>query len=193
MNAGKALEVETGKKAEQEELMNMLLAESSNLKASIILLTQENDTLKRDKTMLTVSAGAEHREQIETLKEEVRELKGKIYQHSSQQGLDLLKQLNGTTVRQNSMTNPSGPSLLDEMPQKKAEPAQVSSDGSSTVKMSFNNSGSNEESKETTIVSPGNELLRNQIKDLNEKLIFANETIALMEERQENKNILPVH
>ena len=63
--------------------MNMLLAESSNLKASIILLTQENDTLKRDKTMLTVSAGAEHREQIETLKEEVRELKGKIYQHSS--------------------------------------------------------------------------------------------------------------
>ena len=123
MNAGKALEVETGKKAEQEELMNMLLAESSNLKASIILLTQENDTLKRDKTMLTVSAGAEHREQIETLKEEVRELKGKIYQHSSQQGLDLLKQLNGTTVRQNSMTNPSGPSLLDEMPQKKAEPA----------------------------------------------------------------------
>ena len=59
--------------------------------------------------------------------------------------------------------------------------------------MSFNNSGSNEESKETTIVSPGNELLRNQIKDLNEKLIFANETIALMEERQENKNILPVH
>ena len=59
--------------------MNMLLAESSNLKASIILLTQENDSLKREKQMLAVNAGAEHRELIERQKEEIRELKGKIY------------------------------------------------------------------------------------------------------------------
>ena len=58
--------------------------------------------------------------------------------------------------------------------------------------MTFDNSGSNEESKDAAPISSGDEqTLRGQIKDLNEKLIFANETIALMEERQDNKNVLP--
>ena len=58
----------------------MLQEESSNLKAKMIQLTEENNKLRKDKAKLTQSAGAEHREQIERQKEEIRTLKGQIYQ-----------------------------------------------------------------------------------------------------------------
>ena len=46
----------------------------------MIQLTEENNKLKKDKAKLTHSAAAEHREQIERQKEEIRTLKGQIYQ-----------------------------------------------------------------------------------------------------------------
>ena len=60
--------------------MTVLQEESSNLKAKMIQLTEENNKLKKDKAKLTHSAAAEHREQIERQKEEIRTLKGQIYQ-----------------------------------------------------------------------------------------------------------------
>ena len=51
--------------SEQEQLLNVLKEESNNLKARMIQLSEENNKLKRDKTMLTQCAGAEFREQIE--------------------------------------------------------------------------------------------------------------------------------
>ena len=59
----------------------------------MIQLTEENNKLKKDKAKLTQSAGAEHREQIERQKEEIRTLRAKIYQHSSEQGRQLLNAL----------------------------------------------------------------------------------------------------
>ena len=45
----------------------------------MIQLTEENNKLKKDKAKLTHSAGAEHREQIERQKEEIRTLKSQIF------------------------------------------------------------------------------------------------------------------
>ena len=75
------------KESEQTELIKVLQEESSNLKAKMIQLTEENNKLRKDKAKLTQSAGAEHREQIERQKEEIRTLKGQIYQQSSEKGL----------------------------------------------------------------------------------------------------------
>ena len=73
----------------------MLQEESSNLKAKMIQLTEENNKLKKDKAKLTHSAAAEHRELIERQKEEIRTLKGQLYQESSEKGLKLLAALQG--------------------------------------------------------------------------------------------------
>ena len=73
----------------------MLQEESSNLKARMIQLTEENNKLKKDKAKLTHSAGAEHREQIERQKEEIRTLKSQIFQESSEKGRQLLAALQG--------------------------------------------------------------------------------------------------
>ena len=71
--------ISTEKESEEQALLSVLQEESSNLKARMIQLTEENNKLKKDKAKLTHSAGAEHREQIERQKEEIRTLKSQIF------------------------------------------------------------------------------------------------------------------
>ena len=59
----------------------------------MIQLTEENNKLKREKTMLTQNEGAKYREQLERKAEEIRTLKDKLYEQSSEQGLQLLSVL----------------------------------------------------------------------------------------------------
>ena len=104
-NASNGME---GGKDEAEELdnqalMSVLLEESSNLKARIIQLTEQNNSIKLENKRLTMTAGAEFRETIERQKEEIRTLKMKVFEHSSQQGLQLLNAL-GAPSKQSNQT-----------------------------------------------------------------------------------------
>ena len=93
---------------DQKELVSILQEESSNLKAKMIQLTEENNKLKKDKAKLTHSAAAEHREQIERQKEEIRTLKEQLSKQSSEKGLKLLAALQGVGSSPDASQNAGG-------------------------------------------------------------------------------------
>ena len=53
----------------------------------MIQMTEENTKLKKENVRLTQNEGVKYRQQIEAKNEEIRTLKSKLFEHSSEQGL----------------------------------------------------------------------------------------------------------
>ena len=53
----------------------------------MIQMTEENNKLKKENVRLTQNEGVKYRQQIEAKNEEIRTLKGKLFEQSSEQGL----------------------------------------------------------------------------------------------------------
>ena len=133
----------------------------------MIQMTEQNNKLKKDNVRLTQNEGIKYRQQIEAKNEEIRTLKEKLFEQSNEQGLQMLNALKDSSPQRSEIVS---------------QKTMMSTPETSGAKDSMNQSmvSSNEETK--TAPSESTESMRNQIRELSEKLVFAHETITIMEE-----------
>ena len=92
---------------ESNQLISILKEEASNLRAKMIQMTEENSKLKKENVRLTQNEGVKYRQQIESKNEEIRTLKSKLFEQSSEQGLQLLNALKDDGSSLTSLQNDS--------------------------------------------------------------------------------------
>ena len=134
-------------------------------------MTEENNKLKKVNVRLEQNEGVKYRQQIEAKNEEIRTLKGKLFEQSSEQGLQLLSALRDGGI---------------DAPSSKSDTNSAKASAENAAKEAMNQSVASEESKSVTTTDTA-ESWKCQVKELTEKLAFAHETIAIMEEEHQQK------
>ena len=139
----------------------------------MIELTEDNNKLQREANRAKEQASFQYQQIIDQKDQEISKLQNIVYQQTSEQGQKLLDALKtGQPVAQSKPTV----SLLDEA--KSTERSDNSSAVTTTnqTDASINNS------------SNGIASMEDQIKQLQEKLRFANETIATLVDKDEKED-----
>ena len=144
-------------------------------------MTEQNTKLNKEIALAREGAAAHYSIIIEAKDKEIERLREICKDQSSEQGIQLLQVFkNGTSM---------AGSQLSESPRATSDQGQQEKNGIKVTPMDQDMSVEKSDMKRTVSSTSGNvnlniiQDLQQQIKELQEKLRFANETIALMEDK----------
>ena len=164
---------------DQANLITLLQEESKNIKNRIIDLTELNNKLQREANRAKEQAAFYYQQIIDKKDQEISKLQNIVYQQTNEQGKQLLEALK--TGQPPSSSKPSV-QQLNVSPLDESSKTEMS-DNSNTI--STQNQSKSETSRPNS--GRGGHSMEEQIKQLSEKLRFANETIAHLVDKEEDR------